>query len=252
MPALNLTDVSMIATGAARGIGAAVVRHLVEGGARVVIADIAEQDGEELASELGENAIFHRLDVTDADAWDTVVQAAKSHFGRVNALFNNAGIIDYGPLVDVPPERFRRVIDVNLVGTFLGIRAVAPAIAHAGGGVIINTSSITGLQGYADLGAYSASKWGIRGLTKGAALELGTKNIRVLSLHPGAIRTPMTSEISENLARQQPIPRIGDGLEVARMVRFMLTEATFSTGSEFVIDGGAVSGKGAIREANPS
>jgi 3alpha(or 20beta)-hydroxysteroid dehydrogenase len=137
----------------------------------------------------------------------------------------------------------RKVIDVNLTGAFLSIRICAPAIARSGGGAIVDTSSTAGLQGYGGLAAYVSSRWGLRGLTKAAALDLAHDKVRVVSLHPGPIRTPMTDGMGDEIAGAQPIPRFGEAEEVAGMVRFLFTEATYSTGSEFTIDGGAVTGQ---------
>jgi 3alpha(or 20beta)-hydroxysteroid dehydrogenase len=164
-------------------------------------------------------------------------------FGRLDALFNNAGVVLFESVDQTSPEAFRRVLDINLFGVFLGIQAVIPAMREAGRGVIINTSSTAGLQGYAGLAGYVASKWAVRGLTKASALDLAPDHIRVLSIHPGPVRTPMTAQMPDAAVVSQPMPRFGDTDEVARMVKFMLTEATFSTGSEFVVDGGAVTGQ---------
>lgn len=243
MSARAVSDLRIIITGGARGIGAATARLLAGGGAKVIVADILDDEGSALARELGSNAVYRRLDVTRPADWEAAVAAAEKAFGGVNALFNNAGILGYGTVKDCSPELFRHIIDVNLTGVFLGLRATAPALKRAGGGVIVNTSSTAGLQGYGGLCAYVASKWGVRGLTKSAALDLAPDGIRVVSLHPGPIRTPMTEKISDEIAAGQPIPRFGDAEEVARMARFLFTEATYSTGSEFVIDGGAVTGQ---------
>ncbi len=243
MSGISPDDLRVIVTGGARGIGGATARLLADGGARVLIADVIEDDGRALAAELGPRVRFRRLDVTKAEDWDAAVAEAEREFGSINALFNNAGILGTGSVVDCTPEAFRRVIEVNLVGMFLGIRATAPALARAGGGAIVNTSSTAGLIGYAAMPAYVASKWGVRGLTKTAALDLAGNCIRVVSVHPGPIHTPMTEGMSDDIAAAQPIARFGEPDEVARLVRFLLTEATYSTGSEFVVDGGAVTGQ---------
>ena len=240
---ISADNLHVIVTGGARGIGAAAARLLAEDGACVLIADVLDDAGSELAAALGPRVQYRRLDVTKASDWEAAVAAAEEAFGTVNALFNNAGILAAGTVTECTPEDFRRVVDVNLAGVFLGIRATAPALKRAGGGAIVNTSSTAGLQGYGGLAAYVASKWGVRGLTKAAALDLAPDGIRVLSLHPGPINTPMVEGISEEIAASQPIPRFGEPEEVARMVRFLLTEASYSTGSEFVIDGGAVTGQ---------
>jgi 3alpha(or 20beta)-hydroxysteroid dehydrogenase len=161
----------------------------------------------------------------------------------LDALFNNAGVVLFESVEQTSPEAFRQVLDINLFGVFLGIRAVIPAMRETGRGVIINTSSTAGLQGYGGLAGYVASKWAVRGLTKASALDLAPDHIRVLSIHPGPVRTPMTAQMPDAAVVSQPMPRFGDADEVARMVKFMLTEATFSTGSEFVVDGGAVTGQ---------
>lgn len=186
---------------------------------------------------------YQPLDVSSPAAWKAAIAEAEAAFGSVNALFNNAGILAYGGVDTCSPKDFRRVIDINLYGVFLGIHCVTPALERAGGGVIVNTSSTAGLQGYGGLAAYVASKWGVRGLTKAAALDLAARQVRVLSIHPGPIRTPMTADMSDEVAQAQPMPRFGEPEEVARMLRFMLIEATYSTGSEFIVDGGAVTGQ---------
>lgn len=243
MSVISLADLRIIITGGARGIGGATARLLAGDGARVMIADVLDEEGRALAEELGAGAVYQHLDVTDASSWAAAVAAAETAFGGVNALFNNAGIVSWGGVLEQAPEDFRRIIDVNLNGVFLGLHCVAPALQRAGGGVVVNTSSTAGLQGYGGLAGYVASKWGVRGLTKAAALDLAADNIRVMSLHPGPIRTPMTAGMGEEAVEAQPMPRFGEPEEVARMVRFMLTEASFSTGCEFVTDGGAVTGQ---------
>lgn len=243
MDSIAVEDLRVIITGGARGIGASAARLLAEGGARVLVADVLDEQGMALAAELGSQVAYRRLDVTQEDDWEAAIASAEAEFGSVNALFNNAGILGFGSVPNCTPDEFRRIVDVNLTGVFLGIRAAAPALKRAGGGVIVNTSSTAGLQGYGGLAAYVSSKWGVRGLTKAAALDLAPDLIRVVSLHPGPIRTPMVADLSDEVAAAQPIPRFGEPSEVARMVRFLLTEATYSTGSEFVIDGGAVTGQ---------
>lgn len=243
MTARKPEELKLLITGAARGIGAATARLLAAAGARVLITDVLTAEGESLAAELGDNVRFRALDVTRVEDWRDAIAAAEADFGGLNALFNNAGILALGSVDATAPEAFRRVIDVNLTGCFLGMSLAAPALRRAGGGVIVNCSSTAGLQGYGGLAAYVASKWGLRGLNKAAALDLAPHGIRVLSLHPGPIRTPMTEEMPDDVASAQPIPRFGEPDEVARMVRFMMCEASYSTGSEFVVDGGAVTGQ---------
>jgi 3alpha(or 20beta)-hydroxysteroid dehydrogenase len=239
---MDLYQMSVIVTGGARGIGAAVARTLVAEGARVVIGDLLDDEGKAVAEELGDRAAYVHLDVADPDQWTAAVAAAERAFGPVGALVNNAGILVFGTIEEATPEEFRRVLDVNLYGAWLGMRAVLPSMRRAGGGCVVNVSSTAGLMGYANLGAYVASKWGLRGLTKTAALELGRDGVRVCSVHPGPIRTPMVAGVDESVVEGQPIPRFGEPEEVARMVRFLIVEATYSTGSEFVVDGGAATG----------
>ncbi len=231
-----------LVSGGARGMGASHVRGLVGEGAKVVFGDILDDDGKALADELGDSALFVHLNVTKDDDWKWAVAAAEKEFGPINLLVNNAGIVEFGPVEDMDPDAFRRVIDVNLTGTFLGMHYAVPSLRKAGGGAIINISSTAGLMGYASIAAYSASKWGVRGMTKSVAMELGGDNVRVMSIHPGPIRTPMTDGMGDELTQAQPIKRFGDPEEVTKLLMFMAADATFSTGSEWVIDGGAVLG----------
>src|SRR3979490_1986866 len=184
---------TVIVTGGARGMGASHARGFVAEGANVVIADVLEQEGRTLADELGDHAIFYRLDVTSDADWAATVAAAEDAFGPVSVLVNNAGIVRFGPITETEPAAWRQLIDINLTGTFLGIRAIVPSMRKAGGGAIVNISSAGAMMAYPNNAAYVASKWGARGLTKTAALELGRDNIRVNSVHPGPVRTPMTA-----------------------------------------------------------
>jgi 3alpha(or 20beta)-hydroxysteroid dehydrogenase len=240
---MSLDGAVAIVTGAARGMGAEHVRGLVAAGARVVATDVLDDEGQALADGLGESVMYHHLDVVDADAWDTVVAQAEEAWGPVKVLVNNAGIVMFGPIDALSPADWQRTIDINLTGVFLGMRAVVPSMKRANGGAIVNISSTAGLQGYANLGAYVASKWGVRGLTKTAALELGAFGIRVNSIHPGPIRTPMIDGVDLSMVEGQPIARVGEPEEVTAMLLFILQDATYSTGHEFVIDGGTIIGQ---------
>jgi 3alpha(or 20beta)-hydroxysteroid dehydrogenase len=227
-------------TGGARGMGAADARMLVKEGAKVVIGDILDDEGQVLADELGDAARYVHLDVSSADDWTAAVEIALSSFGNLNVLVNNAGIVQVGPLKTLDVARWQKVLDVNLTGPMLGTKAVIGPMIEAGGGSIINVSSIEGLRGAAYVHSYVASKWGLRGLTKSSALELASSNIRVNSIHPGFIRTPMTEHLPEDMV-QTPLGRPGTPDEVATFVVFLASdESSFSTGSEFVVDGGLV------------
>jgi 3alpha(or 20beta)-hydroxysteroid dehydrogenase len=240
---MSLDGAVAIVTGAARGMGAQHVRGLVGAGAKVVATDVLDEQGRSLADELGEAVMYRHLDVADAAGWETVVAQAEEAWGPVKVLVNNAGIVMFGPLDTLSPADWQRTIDINLTGVFLGMRAVIPSMRRANGGAIVNISSTAGLQGYANLGAYVASKWGVRGITKTAALELGPSNIRVNSIHPGPIRTPMTDGLDLESVAGQPIPRVGEPEEVTAMLLFILQEATYSTGHEFIVDGGTIVGQ---------
>jgi len=239
---------TVIVTGAARGMGASHARGFIAEGANVVIADVVEQEGQSLADQLGDRAIFSRLDVTSEADWAATVTAAETAFGPVSVLVNNAGIVHFAPIADTTPADWSRVIDINLTGTYLGIRALASSMRKAGGGAIVNISSGAGMSGAFGLGAYVASKWGVRGLTKTAALELARDKIRVNSIHPGATRTTMAAQpdveaVMAASVRGLAIPRIAEPEELTRLVLFVASdEASFSTGSEFIADGGSLLG----------
>ena len=246
---------TVIVTGGARGLGASHARGFIKEGANVVIADVLEQEGRTLADELGDHAIFCRLDVTSDADWAATVAAAEDAFGPVSVLINNAGIVRFGAITETEPAAWRQVIDINLTGTYLGIRAVVPSMRKAGGGAIVNISSAGGMMAYPNNAAYVASKWGVRGLTKTVALELGRDNIRVNSIHPGNVRTPMVAgadaaAVGAGAVRDLAIPRIAEPEEITRLVLFVASdEASFSTGSEFIADGGQLLGP--VPDASP-
>ena len=236
----RVDDKVAIITGGAQGMGAADARLLVAEGAKVVIGDILDEKGEALAAELGAAARYVHLDVSDEEQWQAAVDTAVKEFGKVNVLVNNAGIVQVGPLKSLDVEKWNRVLAVNLTGTMLGIKAVLGPMKEAGGGSIINVSSIEGMRGASWVHSYVASKWGLRGLTKSAALELASDNIRVNSLHPGFIRTPMTKHFPDDMV-SAPLGRPGRPEEVATFVVFLASdESSFSTGSEYVVDGGLI------------
>jgi 3alpha(or 20beta)-hydroxysteroid dehydrogenase len=234
-------------------MGASHVRGLVAEGAKVVVGDVLDAEGLALAESLNGDCVYTRLDVTEERDWQAAIDLASREYGSVDILVNNAAITVLHSVEDMSPADFRRIVDVNLTGVFLGMHAVIPAMRAAGGGVIVNISSSAGMIGYPNTAAYVASKWGVRGLTKAAALELGQDAIRVVSLHPGAIRSPMSSGVTDDMFKYQPLPRIGEEEEVTKMVIFLVADATYSTGSEFVIDGGSIlMGPGRIPKRVPA
>ena len=235
-----------IVTGAARGMGAAFARRLIDEGARVMLTDLLDEEGRATAKALGDNARFTHHDVTSEAEWLQVVAAAEAAFGPVSVLVNNAGISAGGPIETMEESYYRRVIDINQVSVFLGMKSIIPSMKRAGGGSIINISSIAGLVGNPGVLPYTASKFAVRGMTKSAAIELAPMNIRVNSIHPGIISTPMTTTLSINpdliaqVAAGAPAGRAGQPDEVANVVLMLASdEARFSTGAEFVVDGGA-------------
>ncbi|GAA1945053.1 glucose 1-dehydrogenase [Microbacterium deminutum] len=231
-----------LVTGGARGIGEAYVRALHAAGGRVVVADILDDDGAALAAELGDPARFVHLDVTDADQWDAAIRAAVDAFGAIDVLVNNAGIANAAPIEHFTLDKWNAVIAVNLTGVFLGCRAVVPQMKARGRGSIINISSVEGMRGSPGLHGYTASKFGVRGLSQSLAVELGPSGIRVNSVHPGFIRTSMTSRI-DPAHLDIPLGRAGDPSDVAGTIVFLASDASaFTTGAEFVVDGGMIAG----------
>lgn len=233
--------VALITGGAgAKGMGAASARMLVAEGAKVVIGDILDADGAALAAELGDSVRYVHLDVTSAEDWQGAVDTALEAFGTLNVLVNNAAVVQVAPLKTADITRFQKVLDVNLTGAMRGIQAVIDPMIAAGGGSIINISSIEGMRGAVWAHSYVASKWALRGLTKSAALELAPDKIRVNSVHPGFIRTGMTKHLPDDIVTA-PMGRAGKPEEVATFVVFLASdESSFSTGSEFVVDGGLI------------
>jgi len=237
----KLDGQTVVVTGGSRGIGAAISRLLADEGAKVAVCDVLDDEGRELASAINGN--FYHLDVTDEKNWTEVMTDIDANMGHIGALVNNAGVVGFGPIADASLDEWNRVIGVNLTGVFLGIRSSVESLKAAGGGAIVNISSTAGMMGYSNLSAYVASKWGVRGLTKAAALDLAPHKIRVTSVHPGGVRTPMTDGLGEDMYANQPIPRIGEPEEIAKLVLFLIADATYSTGTEFVADGGTTVGQ---------
>jgi 3alpha(or 20beta)-hydroxysteroid dehydrogenase len=234
-----------LVTGAARGQGEAEARMFVAEGAKVVLGDVLDDLGEKVAIDLGDDARYVHLDVTKPDDWKAAVDTAVSAFGKVDVLINNAGILKLGPIETQPLEEYLAVVNVNQVGCFLGIRSAIEPMKAAGGGSIVNISSIDGIGSKNGLVSYTASKFAIRGMTKTAALELGRFGIRVNSIHPGGINTVMGNptavpeEFMNTAFESQAIPRIGRPEEIAYMALFLASdESSYCTGGEFVVDGG--------------
>lgn len=231
-----------IITGGARGMGASHVRLFASEGAKVVFTDLNEEQGRILEKEIGGNVKFIKQDVTDASSWEKVVEDTEKIFGQVNILVNNAGISINKPLLEITEDEYRKIVDINQVSVFLGTKAVAASMKKAGAGSIINISSMNGLVGGAI--GYTDTKFAVRGMTKAAAIQLSPLGIRVNSVHPGVIETPMVTEgdsyeVIKKLSKQIPIRRMAKSEEVSNLVLYLASdESSYSTGSEFVIDGG--------------
>jgi 3alpha(or 20beta)-hydroxysteroid dehydrogenase len=232
-----------LVSGGASGIGRACAEAIVAEGGRVMIGDVADDAGRAVADSLGGAAAYVHLDIRSENDWTDAAAATVEAFGKLNVLVNNAGIIAGGPLGEYPLEDWRRIIETNLTGVFLGMSTCVTALKASAPSSIINMSSIAGLQGAAGFHAYCASKWGIRGVTKSAALELAPLGIRVNSVHPGTIRTPMTAGVPDSMAANSPLGRFGEVEEVANLVTYLASDrSSFSTGSEFKVDGGESAG----------
>ena len=233
-----------IITGGARGMGASHARRFVAEGAKVVITDILEKEGKAVADELGEHAIFIKHDVTKWDEWQHVVSTAESTFGPVNILINNAGIGFVKLIEEITEEEYRKTIDINQVSVFLGMKAVVSSMKQTKKGSIVNISSVAGLLALPQYITYSASKFAVRGMTKVGALEFADYGIRVNSVHPGLIDTPMTRDENNaaslaEFAKSIPLKRAASPEEVTNLVLYLASDdSSYSTGSEFVIDGG--------------
>ncbi len=227
-----------LVSGGARGMGASHVRTMVAEGAKVVFGDILDDEGKAVATELGDAARYVHLDVTQPEQWTSAVDTAVAEFGGVHVLVNNAGILNVGMIEDYELSEWQRILDINVTGVFLGIRAVVKPMKEAGRGSIINISSIEGMAGTIACHGYTASKFAVRGLTKSTALELGPSGIRVNSIHPGLVKTPMTEWVPDDIF-QTALGRRADPKEVSNLVVYLASdESSYSTGSEFVVDGG--------------
>jgi 3alpha(or 20beta)-hydroxysteroid dehydrogenase len=235
-------------TGGARGQGAADAQLFASEGASVVIGDVLDAEGALTAKEIGAQARYHHHDVTSPEEWARVVTSTLESFGRLDILVNNAGIFSWTPLATTSAKEFMRFVEVNQVGTFLGMQAVISAMAESGGGSIINVSSVDAMVGRPGKIAYSSTKWAVRGMTKVAAAELGPLGIRVNSIHPGTVDTPMLDEVMSEtpltkavIAAVIPTGAITTAHDVAQLVLFLASEESRQcNGTEFVIDGGVL------------
>lgn len=238
----KLTGKTAIITGAAQGMGAEHVRLFVAEGAQVLLTDLLEEKGQALAQELGEQASFLKHDVSSADDWDRVAQKASETFDHVDILVNNAGITFSKPMLEITEQEYRRIVDINQISVFLGMKAIIPLMQKKNSGSIVNISSINGLV--AGKVGYTDTKFAVRGMSKAAALEFSSQGIRVNSVHPGAIATPMLNQadVKDGMApllQAIPMKRVAQPEEVSKLVLFLASEdASYITGSEFAIDGG--------------
>jgi 3alpha(or 20beta)-hydroxysteroid dehydrogenase len=250
----RLDEKVALISGGARGLGRAMAEALVAEGARVVIGDLLEKEAAETAREIGERALAIRLDVTQERSWEDAIAATLAAFGFLNVLVNNAGTAEGSAFHETTLDSYRRVTEVNQTGVFLGMRAAVDPMTRAGGGSIVNISSIDGMVGSPGIISYIASKWAVRGMTKAVAMELAPRGIRVNSVHPGHVHTllaskpgedrrPIEEMIEKHTRRFAPMGRTGMPSEIAKLVAFLASDdSSYCTGSEFVADGGFTAG----------
>lgn len=238
----RLADKVAIITGGAAGMGEAHVRRFIDEGAKVVLTDVNVEKGQALAEELGDNALFIEHDVTDEAGWEKVVAAAEETFGPVNILVNNAGISPVLSVEHSSIDEYMNVVNINQVSVFLGMKYVVPSMKKADSGSIVNVSSINGMNG--GVIGYTDTKFAVRGMTKAAAKELAQYDIRVNSVHPGIINTPMVQESDafeqiQAMVGMVPLQRMAEPQEISQLVLFLASDdSSYSTGSEFIADGG--------------
>lgn len=239
-----------IISGGAQGMGAATARLFASEGAKVVLGDILDDKGRALAEEIGEAALFQRLDVRSEEDWQAIVKAAVDRFGKLDILINNAAVVHFTAAEDLRKEDAERVLAINVIGTMMGVKHAVPALKANGKGVIVNISSVDGLRGCNGLTAYTASKWAVRGITKSYAYEYGPFGIRVVSVHPGGVNTEMGNPGNEDADvlntrsfQRVPLQRIGEAEEIARVTLFVASDdASYVSGAEIAVDGGWTSG----------
>ena len=253
-----------LVSGGARGLGRAMAEDFAAEGARVVIGDLLSEEAEEVARSIGDGARAVPLDVTDEKSWARAVADTSDAFGPLSVLVNNAGTAEGSAFADTTLASYRRVTEVNQTGVFLGMRAAVAPMTEAGGGSIINISSIDGLVGSPGIISYIASKWAVRGMTKAVAMELAPLGIRVNSIHPGHVHTLLASQPGEDRALIEamierhtqtyaPMGRTGTPLEIAKLASFLASEdSSYCTGSEFTADGGFTAGYPSPGAASPS
>ena len=240
----RFTGKVVLLTGAANGMGISHARNFAAEGALLMLGDIDKVNGEALSEELGDAALFQYLDVASEASWQAAFDRALEVWGQVDVLVNNAGIGPFKSVLRQTPEEFRRILDVNVMGTFLGMRTVLPHMVTRGSGAIVNIGSTSGIVGAPGGVAYGASKWAVRGMSKVAAIDLIDTGVRVNIVNPATTRTAMTVDIPTEVYDLQPIPRLGEPQEISNVVLFAASdEASFCTGSDFTVDGGATVGR---------
>lgn len=236
-PVIDLAGKVALVTGAARGQGAAEAALFTELGAAVVVTDVLDEQGQQLADRLGDHVSFHHHDISSEADWARIYGVVQHDYGHLDVLVNNAGIYRTGDVLAATETELRAIFDVNLLGPILGIRTMTPLMPR--GSAIVNVASISGLRGHGGALAYASSKWGLRGASRSAARELAPRGIRVNCVCPGSVDTPMIADIGWDLSHL-PIPRRGTPEEVAAMVAFLASDAgSYCTGGDFVVDGGA-------------
>jgi 3alpha(or 20beta)-hydroxysteroid dehydrogenase len=240
---ISLEGKTAIITGAARGQGAATATLFAAAGARVFLTDVLVEEGEAVAAEIGDGASFRRLDVSSQQNWADLVSEVEQVAGKIDILVNNAALADSTPFLELAPERVDQMTAVNVKGCILGMQAVLPGMIERGGGSIINISSVNGLRGTGGTAAYDATKWAVRGMSKSVALEFADRGIRVNTVHPGAIDTPMLNPGGGDLSGlaksfRVPMGRVGEPTEVAYASLFLASDsASYISGAELAVDG---------------